>query len=351
MAAASAGSGTTTKPPPPPPLPPPISSSPSSFPDPPTKLTLSPDQLNHCSEALVFLKKKLRMRQVIVQEFDELQKRRTKKFDMVKSCKVALEDVNLNKNRYTDVLPFDNNRVVLNSTKDCRSLGSGYINASFITTHSIGSLSQFIATQGPLANTFEDFWEMVIQYRCPVIVMLTRLVDNYKALNSEGLKFAKCGDYFQADDGLKDFGKICLATTCMKKSDSLVLRYLEVKYKESEDPPLPVLHIQYHEWPDHGVPDDTYGVRQILKRIYHVPPDCPIVIHCSAGIGRTGAFCTIHHTIQRILIGDMSALDLTKTITNFRSQRVGMVQTLEQFSFCYTAIVDELEDLILKFND
>ncbi|CAK9140275.1 unnamed protein product [Ilex paraguariensis] len=106
---------------------------------------------------------------------------RMKAVDMRNRCSVALDSVNYCKNRYTDVIPFDKNRVVLNPCKDYRSSARGYINASFITTSE--SVSQFIATQGPLPHTFEDFWEMIIQNRCPVIVMLTRLIDNYKVLN------------------------------------------------------------------------------------------------------------------------------------------------------------------------
>ncbi|KAF8411846.1 hypothetical protein HHK36_004405 [Tetracentron sinense] len=330
--------------------------------DPPPKLSLSPDQFRHCSEALSSLKEKLQMPEQIKHEFGYLQANRIKKFDTVKSCRVALDDTNLSKNRYTDVLPFDKNRVVLNSSNDYRPSRSGYINASFITTSSTESLSRFIATQGPQPHTFEDFWEMIIQYRCPVIVMLTRLVDNYKKNSSSPLpslawifpyiemfvQMVKCGDYFQAEDGPREFGNICIATKWIRTTDTLlVLRCLEVNYKESGEPPLSVLHIQYPEWPDHGVPRNTLSVREIMKTIYHVPPSLgPIVVHCSAGIGRTGAFCTIHNTIQRILVGDMSALDLVNTITIFRSQRMGMVQTLEQFLFCYNTVVDELEDIV-----
>ncbi|MCD7461748.1 tyrosine protein phosphatase 1 [Datura stramonium] len=95
----------------------------------------------------------------------------------------------------------------------------------------------------------------------------------------------------------------------------------------SEDPPLCVLHIQYPEWPDHGVPRDTLAVREILKRTYSVLLVLD-QLQYTAGIGRTGTYCTIHNTIQRILGGDMSALDIVNTVASFRSQRIGMVQTM-----------------------
>ncbi|KAF9670662.1 hypothetical protein SADUNF_Sadunf13G0092100 [Salix dunnii] len=345
-----------------------ISSLPKRFefsPDSPPKISLSTDQYKHCSEALHFFKEKLRTPERIAQEFACLQANRITPSQMARICKVALDGVNVNKNRYLDVVPFDQNRVVLNPCKDYRPSARGYINASFITTSSSDNISQFIATQGPLPHTYEDFWEMIIQHHCPVIVMLTRLVDNYKTV--------KCGNYFQAEDGPRDFGNISIVTKWIKNSDtSLLLRNLKVGYKEefscklcapsdenkgsgctgtAEEHPMNVLHIQYPEWPDHGVPNDTIAVREIFKRVYHVPPSLgPIVVHCSAGIGRTGTYCTIHNTVQRILFGDMSALDIAKTVAIFRSQRIGMVQTMDQYIFCYVAIVDELEDLISEMN-
>ncbi|KAH6836046.1 protein tyrosine phosphatase 1 [Perilla frutescens var. hirtella] len=301
---------------------------------------LSADQLRYCCEALHHLKAKAP--QTIRQEFQTLQANRMTALDMRSRCTVALDSSNYSKNRYTDVVPFDDNRVILKQCADYRSSARGFINASFIMTSE--SVSRFIATQGPLSHTSEDFWEMIIQYHCPIIVMLTRLVDNYRTL--------KCVDYFQAENGPREFGNICIATKRIESADtSLVWRFLEVKYKESEEPPLSVLHVQYPEWPDHGVPKDTLAVREIFKRISSVPPSLgPIVVHCSAGIGRTGTYCVIHNTIQRVLVGDMSALDLVNTVTTFRSQRIGMVQTLEQYLFCYDVIIDALKDLISDGN-
>ncbi|XP_061366599.1 protein-tyrosine-phosphatase PTP1 [Gastrolobium bilobum] len=306
----------------------------------PTRIPLTSDQVKYCTEALSLLKEKLHTPRRIAQEFAHLQANRITPSEMRRRCTVALDAVNLSKNRYTDVLPFDTNRVVLKSSTDYRPAALGYINASFVSTSSPGIVSQFIATQGPLPHTYEDFWEMIMQYHCPAIVMLTRLVDNEKMV--------KCGDYFQSEDGPREFGNISIISKWMKTTEnSLVLRHLEVNQREVEDTPLSVLHIQYPEWPDHGVPKDTFAVREILKRLYQLPPNLgPIVVHCSAGIGRTGTYCAIHNTIQRILAGDMSAVDIADTIAVFRSQRIGMVQTQDQYIFCYEAIIDELEDLV-----
>ncbi|WOG97330.1 hypothetical protein DCAR_0416670 [Daucus carota subsp. sativus] len=326
------------------------------------KLSLLPRQIKYCSEALKFLKnKRVYQSELLDAEFASLPQR-VNGLEMLEAphrFSVAYSEKNLNKNRYTDVVPFDTNLVRLNPCKDYRPSATGYINASFLMASPSENVSQFIAAQGPLPvhsphatqgtilpsqgqipDTYEDFWEMVLQHRCPVIVMLTPFADDKKK--------KKCGDYFQTDDGPREFGNICVTTISTETTpDSLVLRNLEVKYKESEEPPLSVLHILYLDWPDDGVPKGTLTLRKIWRRLSTVLPiKGPIVVHCSAGIGRTGAYCTVHNTMQRILIGDMSAWNIGETVKTFRSQRIGMIQTKEQYDYCYDAVIEELEDIV-----
>ncbi|KAI9085537.1 hypothetical protein K1719_032380 [Acacia pycnantha] len=304
--------------------------------DSPPPISLTADQFKHCNEALASFR--AGTKEMINEEFARLEANAITLSALKRRCTVALNDVNLRKNRYPeDVLPFDDNRVVLESSSDHRPTAMGYINASFLSISSSESVSKFIATQGPLPHTCEDFWEMVIQYGCPVIVNLTALVESNKI---------KCDDYFQADGKPMKFGNISVVCEWMEiVENSLVLRLLKVYRKE--DPPFSVLHIHYPEWPDHGVPHDTLAMRAIFKRLYHVPPKLgPIVVHCSAGIGRTGAYCAVHNTIQRILVGEKSALDLYNTLLVFRSQRYGMAQKQSQYNFCYEAIVEALDELV-----
>ncbi|CAL4989178.1 unnamed protein product [Urochloa decumbens] len=240
--------------------------------------------------------------------------------------KSARDPVNRGRNRYTDVLPFDETRVRLQSPT-----GNDYINASFVK---IGrNQTKFISTQGPLTSTIEDFWQMVYENHCPVIVMVTKF-DLYK-----------CDDYLPLSKDEAVFGKFKIKIVKTRKDGQLVLRGVKVQTDEA-DSVHSLLHIEYSEWPDHGVPSNSKAVREILKRLYHIPREHPIVAHCSAGIGRTGAYITIHNAIEQILLGAQGAVDLAETVKKFRSQRPGMVQTEEQYKFCHVAIADELKDLM-----
>ncbi|KAL6658303.1 hypothetical protein ACP70R_003889 [Stipagrostis hirtigluma subsp. patula] len=300
--------------------------------DPPER-PLTREQVRHCRKALRALEKKLKHPDAVTKEFWSLPDMRRALLS-VQQFSVARSPANRARNRYTDVLPFDQSRVGLKS-----STGNDYINASLIQADSRDK-TNFISTQGPLVNTFEDFWQMVYENRCPVIVMLTKFDS------------VKCDEYLPLSKEHEDFGKFTIKITKTRKDGQLVLRGVKLQQRES-DVVHSLLHIEYSEWPDHGVPNSTAAVRQILKRLYYVPreqpivaPEQPVVAHCSAGIGRTGAYITIHNTIERILLGEQGAVDLVETVTKLRSKRPGMVQTEEQYMFCYNAIADVLKDML-----
>ncbi|OEL33693.1 hypothetical protein BAE44_0005289 [Dichanthelium oligosanthes] len=214
--------------------------------DPPPRLEMTPEQVGHCSDALPHFEEKRKMWSELSQEFGSLSDMR-----LTKKISVAHYPVNREKNRYIDVLPFDDTRVQLKPTTTSQTSNSDYINASFIKATEDKRVARFISTQGPLVKTFEDFWEMVYEYQCPAIVMVTQF----------------------------DSFKVCF--TLM---------------------PCQPVHAFY-------------------------PLNTIIVSFCSAGIGRTGTYITIHTTIERILLGDKRSYDLVETVKNFRSQRPGMVQT------------------------
>ncbi|KAI3525930.1 hypothetical protein L1887_05065 [Cichorium endivia] len=309
----------------------------------PPNPSLKPDELHYCTQALKFFKeKRTHPLPIIKKEFTDLKGQRLTQSELDQSCSDA--NLHKSKNRYDDVLPYDAHAhtIVLDPCTADISSGTRYINASLIQVNPSESISRFIATQGPLDDTFEDFWEMVIQNHCPAVVMLT-------GLDEGGIE--KCGDYLPAKNGVRLFKNNIRTDTrrTTTTNSRVVLRDMAVIYKE--EPPLPVLHVEYPKWPDHGVPGDTSAVRDIFRRLRHLTSSKgPIVVHCSAGVGRTGTYCVIHNTIQRILIGDMSALNLITTISTFRSQRMRMVQSAEQYVFCYDAIIAELQDLISGSN-
>jgi tyrosine-protein phosphatase non-receptor type 9 len=292
----------------------------------PPAMAISPVQVSLCKKALKLLEKKLKHPDALTKKFWSLPDVRTV-LQLEQNFTVARSPANRPRNRYTDVMPFDNTRVRLQS-----STGNDYINASLIMTDSEAQ-TKFISTQGPLTNTFEDFWQMVYENRCPVIVMLTKI---------DGLK---CDAYLPLSTGQEKFGKFNVKITKTKKNGQLMLRSVQVQQDESSEV-RSLLHIEHSEWPDQGVPNNSIAVRQILKRLYYIPKEHPIVAHCSAGIGRTGAYITIQNTIERILHDEEDALDIAETIRKFRSHRPGMVQTETQYMFCHHAVADILREMV-----
>ncbi|KAI8647127.1 protein-tyrosine phosphatase-like protein, partial [Parasitella parasitica] len=248
-------------------------------------------------------------------------------------------------NRYTNIWPFEYTRVKLDNKEN------DYINASYI------QYIDYISTQGPLPTTFEDFWTVVWNENSRVIVMLTK---------EEEMSRIKCHRYWPTEiESIKTFGQITVKfiseTEQMSKSlpgsqndveESLILRHFEIS-KNNQEPKL-IQHLQYRGWQDYGVPDNPLGTLELValaqewhSKFGHNADLGPMIVHCSAGCGRTGAFCTIDTLITRLssdsyLTREEQAGELDpvyQTVSKFREQRMSMVQTLRQYVFCYEAIL------------
>jgi protein tyrosine phosphatase len=263
---------------------------------------------------------------------------------------------------------FDYNRVMLsnngyvNASHISCSL-DGYVNASSVSCSLDGSAlkaedaTRYIASQGPLPETFEAFWRLVFEQGCPAIVMLTNLTERGSV---------KCSEYYPRETGeFLQFPSVSVRTVEAHSSPGreITLRKIEVRSGSSQqEAPLVVTHFHYHHWPDHGVPEESMSIRSIIKAISKqrerlTPSEArPTVIHCSAGIGRTGAFISIDMMLQRLqrLAGSNDAVDskeimrvlsLPDLVHDLRRQRMGSVQSLEQYCFIYQALYEELSVL------
>lgn len=267
-----------------------------------------------------------------VVEFDRLIEHRTQE---------SQHSANSAKNRYVNVLPYDHNRVKLASGS------TDYINASYVAhSDKLGFDCTYIATQGPLQSTTADFWEMVYEQQCPYIIMLTNLVE--RGVN-------KCTAYFPLKLGERlckgDYEVTVSSVESPGANEQVTVRVLKVTHVPSQQS-TSVKHMHYHSWPDHGTPEDCSTIRAMSEQLDSCRDSKrPVVVHCSAGIGRTGTFCAIDILRQRVKalgsqVFDQQQLieqfDLVKLVHSLRQQRMGMVQTLEQYNFCYHAIVEEL---------
>lgn len=247
------------------------------------------------------------------------------------------------KNRYVNVLPYDHNRVRLASQ-------GNYINASFVGVNDVMSTQEFnyIATQGPLPATTTDFWRMVLQKRTPAIVMLT---------NTTERGMIKCAQYFPSKEGevmsLKGLDVTALSVSVVD-GGQLTIRLVQVLDTQTRDS-WNVKHFHYQQWPDHGTPEESLPIRNICEDLQHarsMEQKEPVVVHCSAGIGRTGTFVAVDILRQRLKklaeAGSCTpaqlaeALNLPALVHELRQQRMGMVQTFEQYAFIYQALYEEL---------
>uniref|UniRef100_A0AAR2KHH4 Receptor-type tyrosine-protein phosphatase epsilon n=1 Tax=Pygocentrus nattereri TaxID=42514 RepID=A0AAR2KHH4_PYGNA len=233
---------------------------------------------------------------------------------------------NMKKNRVLQIIPYDFNRVILSMRRGQEF--TDYINASFIDGYR--QKDYFIATQGPLAHTVEDFWRMVWEWKCHSIVMLTELQEREQD---------KCFQYWPTEDSVK-YGDYTIEIKADTQCDDtfslrdLVLTYEPVKTRL-------IRHFHFHGWPEIGIPAEGKGMIDIIAAVQKQQQQSgnhPIVVHCSAGAGRTGTFIALSNILERVKAEGL--LDVFQTVKSLRMQRPHMVQTVEQYDFCYRVVQD-----------
>ncbi|XP_060088869.1 receptor-type tyrosine-protein phosphatase S isoform X10 [Heteronotia binoei] len=242
-------------------------------------------------------------------------------------------EVNKPKNRYANVIAYDHSRVILLPIEGCfgRSdagiVGSDYINANYIDGYR--KQNAYIATQGPLPETFGDFWRMVWEQRSATVVMMTKLEEKSRI---------KCDQYWPGR-GTETYGMIQVTLLDTIELATFCVRTFSL-HKNGSSEKREVRQFQFTAWPDHGVPEYPTPFLAFLRRVKTCnPPDAgPIVVHCSAGVGRTGCFIVIDAMLERIK--HEKTVDIYGHVTLMRSQRNYMVQTEDQYSFIHDSLLE-----------
>ncbi|XP_034470420.1 receptor-type tyrosine-protein phosphatase S-like isoform X7 [Hippoglossus hippoglossus] len=234
-------------------------------------------------------------------------------------------EVNKPKNRYANVIAYDHTRVVLAPIDGI--LGSDYINANYVDGYR--KQNAYIATQGPLGETFGDFWRMVWEQRAASVVMMTRLEEKSRI---------KCDQYWPSR-GTDTHGMIQVTLLDTMELATFCVRTLSL-HKSGSSERREVRQFQFTSWPDHGVPEYPTPFLNFLRRVKACnPPDAgPIIAHCSAGVGRTGCFIVIDAMLERIR--HERTVDIYGHVTLMRSQRNYMVQTEDQYSFIHESLLE-----------
>ncbi|KAG5881113.1 hypothetical protein JTB14_032291 [Gonioctena quinquepunctata] len=262
------------------------------------------------------------------EQFKELSEK-AKEITAEKTNAVSVLIQNRRKNRYTNITPFDENRVKLLIDED-DEIGSDYINGSFIRGHSGGI--EYIATQGPMATTTRDFWKMVLQENVTVIVMVSQFFENSKE---------KCHRYFPKNHEtmlISDDMEIRCSTEL--HFGTYCVRHLQI---QKDGIQATVTHMQFLDWPDFGVP---VGSDKLLQFCYQVRERIEMdgglmIVHCSAGVGRTGTLIATDILLQTANAG--KNIDVFNTVLELRRQRVTMVQTDKQYILIFNLLKDHLD--------
>ncbi|XP_069486537.1 tyrosine-protein phosphatase non-receptor type 13 isoform X2 [Ambystoma mexicanum] len=247
-------------------------------------------------------------------------------------CLIGQTKENRRKNRYKNILPYDSTRVPLGA--DC-----GYINASFISIP-VGIKEYFyIATQGPLINTVPDFWQMAWEQGCTVIAMMTQEVEDGKIKCHRYWPDVPCKPMMVAD------GNLQLILLKSHHLENFVIRELELRDVQTGHL-RHISHLNFTSWPDHDTPTDPKQLLHFISYMRHIYKCGPILTHCSAGIGRSGTLICLDVVLG--LISQDLEFDISDVVRSMRLQRHGMIQTEEQYIFCYQVILYVLKCLLVE---
>ncbi|XP_026221120.1 LOW QUALITY PROTEIN: phosphatidylinositol phosphatase PTPRQ [Anabas testudineus] len=235
---------------------------------------------------------------------------------------------NKSKNRFPNIKPYNNNRVKLLSEPG--TAGSDYINASFVSGYLCPN--EFIATQGPLPGTVADFWRMIWETGTHTIAMLTQCYEKGRI---------RCHKYWPEDNKpMTVFSDILISKVSEEVLPDWTVRTLKV---EKHGHYILVRHFNYTSWPEHGVPESCSTLIKFVKAVRaHRHDNTPIVVHCSAGVGRTGVFIALDHLIQHVR--DHDFVDIYGLVAELRSERMCMVQNLAQYIFLHQSMLELLNN-------
>nr|XP_048718320.1 receptor-type tyrosine-protein phosphatase C [Caretta caretta] len=244
------------------------------------------------------------------------------------SIKEARKNYNQNKNRYIDILPYDYNRVELSEING--DPGSDYINASHID--GFKEPRKYIAAQGPKDETTDDFWRMIWEQKATIIVMVTRCEENNRN---------KCAQYWPTtENSTATFGDTVVKSNESKICPDYIIQKLHITNRKEKTPGRDVTHIQFTSWPDHGVPEDPHLLLKLRRRVNALSNffSGPVVIHCSAGVGRTGTYIAIDAMLEGLEVE--GRVDVYGYVVKLRRQRCLMVQVETQYILIHQALVE-----------
>ncbi|KAM9710010.1 protein tyrosine phosphatase receptor type Na isoform 2-T2 [Menidia menidia] len=250
------------------------------------------------------------------------------------SLAVAQDVTNMDRNRRAEALPYDHSRVKLKTEVNPNK--QDYINASFIFDHDPRQPA-YIATQGPLPHTVADFWQMVWENGCTVIVMMAAMVEDGE----------KQSERYWPDEGssLYHIYEVNLVSEHIWCKDFLVRSFYLKNVQTQETRTLTQFHLL--SWPGDGIPTSTRPLLDFRRKVNkcYRGRSCPIIVHCSDGTGRAGTYILIDMVLNRMAKG-VKEIDIAATLEHIRDQRPGLVRTKDQFEFALTAVAEEVNAIL-----